>query len=150
MANASYIFNLFAIIFKGGKRLNCTLSDANIDALCLQFRVVFVLWDGAFSLARTINPTEMDIKTYRMYVNAAAKGSKDLRCTITPKVHLMLEQVEWQMRNIWGVSATKWKIGPSDCIKMGSKIGSYIVRCRTLSFAQSCEGKHALAICIRM
>ena len=102
MANASYIFNLFAIIFKGGKRLNCTLSDANIDALCLQFRVVFVLWDGAFSLARTINPTEMDIKTYRMYVNAAAKGSKDLRCTITPKVHLMLEHVEWQMRNIRG------------------------------------------------
>jgi hypothetical protein len=78
------------------------LSDANIDALCLQFREVFVLWDGAFSLARTINPTEMDIKTYRMFVNAAAKGSKNLRCTVTPKVHLMLEHVEWQMRNIRG------------------------------------------------
>jgi hypothetical protein len=78
------------------------LSDANINALCLQFREVFVLWDGAFSLARTINPTEMDSKTYRMFVNAAAKGSKDLQCTITPKVHLMLKHVEWQMRNIWG------------------------------------------------
>ena len=37
-----------------------------------------------------------------MFVDAAAKGSKDLRCTVTPKVHLMLKHVEWQMRNIWG------------------------------------------------
>jgi hypothetical protein len=37
-----------------------------------------------------------------MYVRAAVKGSKDLRCTITPKVHLMLEHVEWQMTNIRG------------------------------------------------
>jgi hypothetical protein len=63
---------------------------------------VFVLWDGAFSLARTINPTEIDCSTYRMYVRAAVNGSKDLRCTVTPKIHLMLEHVEWQMTNIWG------------------------------------------------
>jgi len=37
-----------------------------------------------------------------MHVRAAVKGSKDLRCTITPKVHLMLEHVEWQMTNIRG------------------------------------------------
>jgi len=37
-----------------------------------------------------------------MYVRVGVKGSKDLRCTITPKVHLMLEQVEWQMMNIRG------------------------------------------------
>jgi len=60
------------------------------------------LWDGAFLLARTINPTEIDCSTYRMYVRAAVKGSKDLRCTVTPKVHLMLEHVEWQMTNIRG------------------------------------------------
>ncbi len=30
------------------------------------------------------------------------KGSEDLQCTITPKVHLMLEHVEWQMANIEG------------------------------------------------
>jgi hypothetical protein len=29
-------------------------------------------------------------------------GSKDLQCTVTPKVHLMLEHIEWQMRNIQG------------------------------------------------
>jgi hypothetical protein len=78
------------------------LLDANIDALCLQFREVFVLWDGAFLLARTINPVEAGMKIYQLYVNAAVQGSKDLQCTVTPKVHLMLEHVEWQMRNIQG------------------------------------------------
>ena len=63
---------------------------------------MFVLWDGVFSLARTINPTERDTSIYRMYVDAAVKGSKDLQCTVTPKVHLMLEHVEWQMTNIEG------------------------------------------------
>ena len=97
------------------------LSDANINALCMQFCEVVVLWDGAFSLTRTINPTEIDCSTYRMYVRAAVKGSKDLQCTITPKVHLMLEQVEWQMMNIrggarqqngrlGGVTAPRWEV----------------------------------------
>jgi hypothetical protein len=102
MNNACHIFDRFSTIFKGGKRRSCALSDANIDALCLQFREVFVLWDGVFSLARTINPTERDTSIYRMYVDAAVKGSKDLQCTVTPKVHLMLEHVEWQMTNIEG------------------------------------------------
>ncbi len=78
------------------------LSDANINALRLQFREVFVLWDGAFSLARKINPVEADMKIYRLYVDAAMQGSKDMQCTVTPKVQLMLEHVEWQMRNIQG------------------------------------------------
>jgi hypothetical protein len=63
----------------------------------MQFREVFVLWDGFFLYAKTINPTEIDCSTYRMYVRAAVKGSKGM-----PKVHLMLEHVEWQMANIQG------------------------------------------------
>jgi hypothetical protein len=102
MNNACHIFDTFSTIFKEGKRPTCVLSDANIDALCLQFREVFVLWDGAFSLARTINPVEVDMKIYPLYVDAAVQGSKDLQCTVTPKVHLMLEHVEWKMRNIQG------------------------------------------------
>jgi len=102
MTNVCYNFFTFATIFKAGKRPNCMMSDANINALCMQCREVFVLWDGACSLARTINPTEIDCSIYRMYVRAAVKGSKHLRCTITPKVHLMLEHVEWQMTNISG------------------------------------------------
>jgi hypothetical protein len=34
------------------------------------------------------------------YVDAAVKGNKGLQCTA--KVHLMLEHVEWQMKNIGG------------------------------------------------
>jgi hypothetical protein len=78
MTNACYIFDTFATIFMAGKRPNCMLSDANINALCMQFHQIFVLWDGAFLLARTTNPTEIDRSTYRMYVRAAVKGSKDL------------------------------------------------------------------------
>ncbi len=107
MNNACHIFDRFLMIFKGMKRSNCALSDANIDALCLQFREVFVLWDGAFLLARTINPTEIDTSIYRMYVNAAVKGKKDLQCTVTPKVHLMLEHVERQITNIEVVLGNK-------------------------------------------
>ena len=102
MNNACHLFDRFSTVFKGGKRPNCALSDANIDSLCLQFREVFVLWDEAFSVARTIDPTEIDTSIYRMYVDAAVKGSKDMQCTVTPKVHLMLEHVEWQMANIEG------------------------------------------------
>jgi hypothetical protein len=63
---------------------------------------VFVLWDGAFLLASTINPTDADISTYRMFVDVATQSSKDLQCTITPKVHLMLDHVQCQMTNIRG------------------------------------------------
>jgi hypothetical protein len=88
-------------IFKRGKSPNCVLLDAaNIDALCLQFQEVFMLWVREFLLARTINPTEADIKIYQAYANAAVQGSKDLQFTVIPKVHLMLEHVQWQMRNI--------------------------------------------------
>ncbi len=41
-------------------------------------------------------------KIYPLHVNAATQGSKDLQCNFTPKVCLMLEHVEQQMRNIWG------------------------------------------------
>jgi hypothetical protein len=100
--NACHVFDTFLTIFKEGKRPTCVLLDANIDALCLQFREVFILWDGAFLLARSINPVEADMKIYHLYVDAAVQGSKDLQCTVTPKVHLMREHVEWQMGNIQG------------------------------------------------
>ena len=102
MNNTTFIFEELAIILKEGKRPDCILSDTNIDALCLNFQGVFVLWDGAFSLARTVDPMEDDIKTYRHYVAAAERGNDALRCTTTPKVHLMLKHVAWQMENIPG------------------------------------------------
>ena len=100
MNYASHIFENY--IFKERKRDDCMLSDAEIEALCLHFGEVFVLWDGAFLLARTVNPTEIDAVTYQRYVLAAIEGSKALQCTVTPKVHMMLKHVQWQMRNIKG------------------------------------------------
>ncbi len=61
-----------------------------IESLCFHFREVFVLWDGEFLLARTVNPMELDVITYRRYVLAAVEG--------------------------W---ATKWKIGLSGFTKPG-------------------------------
>jgi hypothetical protein len=94
MNNASHVFDKFSLVFKEGKRDVCLLSDAEIESLCLHFCEVFVLWDGSFLLARTVNPMEIDVITYQWYVLAAVEGSKALQCTITPKVHMMLKHVE--------------------------------------------------------
>ena len=45
---------------------------------------------------------EHDIKTYQQYVNAAVQGNALLRCTVTPKLHYMLQHVAWQMEIIEG------------------------------------------------
>ena len=96
MNNATHLFDKFAAIFKEGKRVDCQLTDADIDSLCLHFREVYVLWDGAFALARIINPTLQEAETYQRFVSAAVQGSQILQCPITPKVHTMLRHVQWQ------------------------------------------------------
>ncbi len=100
MNNGTYVFDELALIFKDRKRPDCLLLDNNMDALCLHFREVFVLWDGTFSLARMKNPDDIVISTYQIYVMAAVQGHTNLNCPITPKVHLMLKHVEWQLKKI--------------------------------------------------
>ena len=90
MNNATHVFEEFAVIFKEGKRENCTLSNEAMDAMCVHFREVFVLWDAAFLLARTVNPMKQDITTYQQYVLAAVHGNSALCCTVTPKVYCSL------------------------------------------------------------
>ncbi len=51
MNNATYFFDKLAVIIKAGNRPESILSDAHVEALCLHFREVFVLWDGDFLLA---------------------------------------------------------------------------------------------------
>ena len=94
--------NTLSTILKDGARPGCVLKPEHIDTLLLQFRDVFVLWDRAFLLARKIDPLQEDVDAYRLFVDAAVKGHKDLGCKITPKVYLMIDHVEWQMRNIVG------------------------------------------------
>jgi hypothetical protein len=51
MNNATYFFDELAAIIKAGNRPSFILSDVHVEALCLHFKKVFVLWDGAFLLA---------------------------------------------------------------------------------------------------
>ena len=78
MNNATFVFDNLALMFKQGKRPDCLLTDEQIDEMCLYFREVFVLWDGAFSLTRTVNPTEQEILTYHEYFNSAVQGCIEL------------------------------------------------------------------------
>ncbi len=102
MNNLAHIFDELAVIMKEGKRPNSILSNADVDTLCLHIWEVFVLWDGEFLLARTVGPMEKDTKTYLRYVLAAVHGNIALGCTVTPKVHMMLKHVAFQMRYIRG------------------------------------------------
>jgi hypothetical protein len=100
--NASHIFDQFAVIFQEGKRKDCLLPDDGVKEMCLHFWEVYVLWDGAFSLAQKFAPTDKDCKTYQKFVNVALQGSMILQCSITPKVHSMPRHVKWQMKNLLG------------------------------------------------
>lgn len=102
MNNSSHICDEFINIFQEGKRPNCKLSDADINCLCKHFQAVFVAWDAAFSVARTVNPTPDDVSKYRACVNAALHGTLNLRCSVTPKMHMMVKHVAWQMENVLG------------------------------------------------
>ncbi len=51
------------------------------------------MWDGAFLLARMVNPTNDDTETYQKFVLVAVQSSAILGCPITPKVHTMLRHV---------------------------------------------------------
>jgi hypothetical protein len=51
MNNATYFFDELAVIIKAGNMPGSILSNLHVEALCLHFREVFVLWDGEFLLA---------------------------------------------------------------------------------------------------
>ena len=61
---------------------------------------MFLLWDGAFASVRKIDPTMEDAENYEQFIDAAVAGHVQLGLTITPKVHLMLKHVRWQMEKI--------------------------------------------------
>jgi hypothetical protein len=70
--------------------------------------VSFVGWGSFISEDNQSNGSRH--KNLRLCVNAAVKYSKDLQCTITPKVHPMLEHIKWQMRNIQGGLGDKMEV----------------------------------------
>ena len=106
MENASIIFAEFASILKANKKKYCELCDACIDALCAQFSRLVVLWDGAFSYASKLDPSTEDIIQYRRFVTAAVHADVQEDLSVTPKVYLMWNHVELQMRLPGGLA---WK-----------------------------------------
>ncbi len=102
MDNATELFDTFASILKKHKKEGCIFTGDKIDLLCDQFKAVFVLWDGAFSYARKIDPTEEDCARYEEFITAAVIGHVNLGCSVTPKVHLMWKHTLYQMKNVPG------------------------------------------------
>ena len=96
--NATYVFDEFAKkILKEGRKAD-GLTEAEIDKLCEDHKVTLLLWDGAFSTARTIDPTEDDIGLYKQFVYAAVVCHVRIGCNVTHKVHLMWKHVAVQMK----------------------------------------------------
>ena len=54
--NASFVFDEFKTILEEGGREKegCKLSDDNIREVLLRYKTLFLLWDRAFALARTV------------------------------------------------------------------------------------------------
>ena len=121
MNNATYLFGEFAKILKKGKRDHCELSDDDIDALCRNFQIVFVLWDGAISYARKKNPEPNDVVQYRRFARAAVDGHVKLGLSVTPKVHLMHKHVEPQMTDITGGMGNKMEDGIERSHQIGGR-----------------------------
>jgi len=94
MENASEICSLFANILMANKRPDSKFDTAEkINHLCTSFANAFVLWDGAFSFASTISPSQDDIVQYTRFATAAVFSRVNLGCSVTPKVHMMWSHV---------------------------------------------------------
>ena len=102
MNNAEFIFQSFANLLVSGKRDRCILSNEKIRDKCQQYTNLFLLWDGAFAVARRNNPRQQDIYEYTHFATAAFDCHKKIGCSVTPKVHLMVAHVAWQMEHLEG------------------------------------------------
>ena len=120
IANASFVFDEFASILKAKKKSDSKLSDEDIDRVCDEHKRCLLLWDGAFSLARGINPTDRDCDMYVCFVRAAVDCHVRLGMSVTPKVHLMLCHVCDQMKNIPGGLGEKME----DWVELMHQIGA--------------------------
>ena len=94
-ANATFLFDRFAGILKEerDKNRDCEMTDIEIDPICDEYKTRFLLWDGAFSTARTVDPQEADRTEYCRYVYSAVRCHVRIGCSVTHKVHLMLTEV---------------------------------------------------------
>jgi hypothetical protein len=75
-----------------------------------------------FLFARKIHPTTDNTRVYQQVVDAALEVDANLGFAITPKLHLMLKHIRWQMENLGeGVQAIKWRLRRRSSIKWVSR-----------------------------
>jgi len=101
MDHSFYVFDEFATILKAGCR-NDSLTPEKIDQKCEEYKAAFLLWDGAFAMARKVDPSVEDRAMYRRYVKGAIDAHGVIGCSITHKAHLMWLHVHWQMKCVEG------------------------------------------------
>ena len=89
-ADTALIFDEFEEILKENRKEDPPYSISQIETLCQSHKEVFLLWDGAFSLAHTISPTKDDYNLYLDYAKAAMDMHVAIGCSVTHKCHLML------------------------------------------------------------
>ena len=102
MSNAHEIFDAFADILTKNMKEGCEYKKEEIQQLCKDYATICILWDGAFSYASTINPTEEDINMYERFVTAAVHVHVKMGLNVTPKVHMMWAHVLAQMKSFEG------------------------------------------------
>jgi len=109
------------------------------------------LWDGAFSYARKTNPQEADIKAYSYFVKAAYARHQIIGCSVTHKVHLMIDHVEWQMRNLEGGLGVNWKTGSNKITRKVQDVEHNFVQLEIKTDVQSHRKKqhgiHQMQVC---
>jgi hypothetical protein len=84
--------------------------------------LVFVLWDGAFSLVQKKNTTTDNSQHFQQFVEAAVIEHVNLGLTITSKVHLMFKHVRWQMDNIKGGLGNKMEDWIEELHQVGKQL----------------------------
>jgi hypothetical protein len=99
--NATFVFDEWGKILCDGKQQD-SIDAVSVMEKCKQFKAMFLLWDGAFSIARKVSPDDSDLALYRRFMNAAVESHRGTGCNITHKVHLMFKHVEWQMKLLPG------------------------------------------------
>mmetsp|Transcript_22814 Transcript_22814/g.32611 ORF Transcript_22814/g.32611 Transcript_22814/m.32611 type:complete len:415 (+) Transcript_22814:104-1348(+) len=102
MSNAHEIFESFAEILTENMKEGCEYKKEEIEQVCKNYATLCILWDGAFSYASKINPTEEDVNMFERFVTAAVHVHIAMGLNVTPKVHMMWAHVLDQMKSFDG------------------------------------------------
>ena len=102
MSNAHEIFESFAQILTENMKEGCAYNKEDIKQVCKNYATLCILWDGAFSYASKIDPTEEDVNMFERFVAAAVNKHVVMGLNVTPKVHMMWAHVAEQMKSFDG------------------------------------------------